>query len=238
MSMETSKILSHISTTDDTWPTIARESMLHWDNIARDATFHWREKCRLFKRDEIVSEHVIDLLQQVTLPNAINFTDELHIFEVPSPVLNTAISSSIPLAMLPSKNLLPDPRRKSSSDIITDVMMTRLKKISSSLDEVTGHGKISPRANDVARILDDSFNPINSSDNGEIDTVRVVSPIRDAVDTIGTVRVVSPIRDAVDTYGDIFGFVESRMDILDEATDDIYKFLASLDSGVTVVTRQ
>jgi hypothetical protein len=67
-------------------------------------------------------------------------------------------------------------------------------------------------------LLDVSFNPIDSSDNGEI----------------GTVRVVSPIRDDVDKYGDVFSFVESRMDILDEATDDIYTFLASLDSGITV----
>jgi hypothetical protein len=182
MSMETSKIVSHISVTDDTWQTIARESMLYWDNIARDATFHWREKCGLFKRDEIVSEHVTDLLQQVMLPNAVHFIDELRNFDVSSPVSNTAISSSIPHLMPPSTTLPSD--LDSSSDIIADVTMTNLKKLSSSLDEVlghtssiyevTGHEKTSPRANDVAHILDGSFNTIDSSDNGEIGTVRVV----------------------------------------------------------------
>jgi hypothetical protein len=54
--------------------------------------------------------------------------------------------------------------------------------------------------------------------------------------SIGTVRDVSPIRDVVDDFGDVFSFLESRMDVLDDATEDIYAFLASLDSGVAVVT--
>jgi hypothetical protein len=69
-------------------------------------------------------------------------------------------------------------------------------------------------------LFDVSVNPIESSDNGEI----------------GTVPVVSPILDDVDNLGDIFSFIESRLDMLDEATDDINAFLASLDSGSTLVT--
>ena len=34
--------------------------------------------------------------------------------------------------------------------------------------------------------------------------------------------------DYVDTYGDLVTFVRSMMDMLDEGTDDIYAFLASL----------
>jgi hypothetical protein len=63
-------------------------------------------------------------------------------------------------------------------------------------------------------MFDDSLNPIESSDNGEI----------------GTVTVVSPILDDVDTCGDLVGFVQAMMDMLDEAIEDIYAFIASLDS--------
>jgi hypothetical protein len=113
MSMDTSKIVSPISPADDTWPTIARESMIYWDTIAREADLHLKGENGLLTKDEIVTAHIADSLQQDMLPDAINFVDEMHIFEVPSPVLNTAISSSIPLVMPPLPNLLSDPRRKS-----------------------------------------------------------------------------------------------------------------------------
>jgi hypothetical protein len=70
MLMDTSIFLSPISPADDTWPTIARDSILHWDTIAREATFHAQEKNGLFNKDEIVSEHVAYSQQPDMLPNA------------------------------------------------------------------------------------------------------------------------------------------------------------------------
>jgi hypothetical protein len=84
------------------------------------------------------------------------------------------------------------------------------------LYEVTGHEKNLPRAHDIASLPHGPFNPIDSSDNGEI----------------GTVTVISPIRDDVDICGDIVSFVQSMMDVLDEAAtiDDIYDmFLEAID---------
>jgi hypothetical protein len=142
--INTSIFVSPISSADDTWQTIARCSMLHWDNIARDATFHWREKCGLFKRDEIVLEHVTDSLQQVMLPNAVHFIDELQNFEIPLSLSNTAISSSLPLVMPPSTKLHADLTVDSDSSSLCEVLglsssiceVTRIKKSSSSVDEV------------------------------------------------------------------------------------------------------
>jgi hypothetical protein len=114
-SMDTSKFVSPTSQPDDTWQSIARDSMSYWDTVAREATLHWREKDGLLKKDPIVTDHVADSLPHVMLPDAVNFVDEMHIFEVPSPVLNTAISSFIPIVMPPLPNLLSNPRRKSSS---------------------------------------------------------------------------------------------------------------------------
>jgi hypothetical protein len=203
--------------------------MLYWDTVDREATLHLKGGNGLLKKDEIVSNYVTDSPPHIMLPNAVDFIDELQIFKDPLPSSNTAISSSNRL-VIPLSTNLSDP---DSSDIIADVTMTSLKKpsssidevaglkkLSSSLDEVTGHKQNLPRVHHVAHIFDDSLTPIESSDNGEI----------------GTVPVVSPILDDVDNDGDIFSFVESMMDVLDEATDDIYTFLASLDSGVMGVT--
>jgi hypothetical protein len=44
----------------------------------------------LLKKDEIIS----DSPPHVTLPNAVDFVDELQIFDVPSPLSNPAISTS------------------------------------------------------------------------------------------------------------------------------------------------
>jgi hypothetical protein len=108
--------------------------MLYWDTVAQEATLHLIGENGLLKKDEIVSDYITDSPPHVTLPNAVNFFDELQIFEVPSPLSNTAISSSILLVMPPSTKLLSD---LDSSDIITDVTMMRLKS-SSSICEVTG----------------------------------------------------------------------------------------------------
>jgi hypothetical protein len=151
MSMETSKIVSPISQVDDMWLTIARDSMLHWDKISREATLHWQEKSGLLKKDEIVSEHIADSLQQVMPPTTIDFAHDTKFFAVPLPLSNPAISTSIPLVMPPSTNLLSD---LDSSDIIVDVTMTSLKKPSSSIDEVTGLKKISSSVYEVAPQLD------------------------------------------------------------------------------------
>jgi hypothetical protein len=112
---DTSNFVSPVSPDDDMWLTIARDSLSYWDSVAQEADLHLSEKNGLLENDEIVFEHVTDSRQQVMLPDAVNFVDEMHIFEVPSPVLNTAISSSIPLVMPPLPHLLSDPRRKSSS---------------------------------------------------------------------------------------------------------------------------
>jgi hypothetical protein len=168
-SMDTSKFVSPISPADDTWPTIARESILYWDTIAREADLHLKGENGLLKRDEIVTAHIADSLQQDMLPDAINFADELHIFAVPLPLSNPAISTSLSLVMPSSTKLHADLTFDSDSSSLYEVLglsssiceVTRLKKISSSVDEVApGHEKTSPRANDVARILDGSFNPI------------------------------------------------------------------------------
>jgi hypothetical protein len=84
----------------------------------------------------------------------------------------------------------------------------------------------------------DAYGSVDSSGHGEqsgqvipnVDPSRLADYMRghDNGDTNG-----EPIYD--DTYGDIISFVESMMDVLDhEAINDIYTFLASLDSGVTV----
>jgi hypothetical protein len=207
MSMDTPNLVSPMS-----WPIIARDSILHWDTIAREATFHAQEKNGLFKKAEIVSDHVAYYQQQDMLPNAVDFIDALHIFEVPLALSNTALSSSLPLVM----------PLDSSSDIIADVTMTKLKKISSSVYEVAPQLDILQRpifaltpAQDVAMLLVDSLNSIESLDNGEI----------------GTVMVVSPILDDVDTCGDLDSFVQSTTDELDKAIEDIFMFLEAIDGG-------
>jgi hypothetical protein len=58
--------------------------------------------------------------------------------------------------MPPSTNLLSD---LDSSDIIADVTMTSLKKVSSSLHKVTGNKKTLPRVHDVAGMFAGPFNP-------------------------------------------------------------------------------
>jgi hypothetical protein len=115
--------VSPIWPADDTWQTIAQDSIFHWQNIARDATLHWQEKNGLFKRFEIVSEHVADSLPQDMPRSAIEFVYERKISEVPLPLSNTAISSSKPLVMSSTKL----PSDLDSSDVIG------LTKLSSSL---------------------------------------------------------------------------------------------------------
>jgi hypothetical protein len=68
ISMETSKIVSYISATNDTWQTIARESMLYWDTVAREANLHLKGENGLLKKDEIVSEHVTEESPQQVMP--------------------------------------------------------------------------------------------------------------------------------------------------------------------------
>jgi hypothetical protein len=63
---------------------------------------------------------------------------------------------------------------------------------------------------------DGPFNPIDSSDNGEIGTVTVVSPIRKDVDT---------------TCGGLVNLVQSMTDLQDETIGDIYMFLEAIDDG-------
>jgi len=188
-------------------------------------------------KHDFIFEHVNNSLispQHVMPKSAIEFEHQMEHFQV------ELLSSSSAVQCFKKCVMAAPPLRKSYSDITDDVMMTKLKKRSRSIDEVIGLKKISSSvdevapqldflqqpifaltpAQDVAMLFADSFNTIDSSDNGEI----------------GTVPVASPILDDADNDGDIFSFVESKMDVLDEATKDIYAFLASLDSGVTVVT--
>jgi hypothetical protein len=158
---DTSNFVSPISPDDDMWLTIAQNSMLYWDTVAREATLHLKGGNGLLKKDEIVSDYITDLPPHVMLPNAVDFIDEeLQIFKVPLPSSNTAISSSDRLVIPLSTKL---PSDLDSSDIIDDVTcdVIGLKKLSRSLYKVSGHKKTSPCANDVARILDGSFNPID-----------------------------------------------------------------------------
>jgi hypothetical protein len=166
---------------------------------------HWQEKNGLFKKDQIISEHAADTLQQDMPTSAIELEHEKKIFEVPLPSSNTGISSS---------NRLLISRPPSDLDSSGVIGLTKLS--SSSLYEVPRDKKTLPRIHDVARMLGGSLHPIESSDNGEI----------------GTIPDGNPILDNGDTCGDLVNFVQSmRMDVLDEAINDNCAFIEAIDGG-------